>query len=149
MKHRASNARTAWVIWYCISLHVVWGLLLLYDPAAQHVTGLSGLIRLVRVPEAGAAVFLGVGVLAGVGLCRARAGGMRGLLEVLPQQSVLVVSAVGACEAVWLAHYADGVPRPRAFIAADQVPAVLIAAAHTLALVDCFLRGPRPATEAP
>src|SRR5216684_2079045 len=123
-------ARTAWVVWYCICLHLWWGLMLLVDPAARGVTAISD------------GVYFAVGLLAAAGLLRARPGSIRGLLELLPQQGVLLISAFGACEAVWKSTYADGVPRPRAFIAADQVPAVFIALAHSATLVHCFVRGP-------
>ncbi len=134
-------ARTAWVVWYCVSLHVWWGAMLLVDARASGVTAINDMTRLTGSVRASAVVYLSVGVLAAVGLLRARPGSIRGLLELLPQQAVLLISAFGACEAVWKSTYADGVLRPRAFIAADQVPAVFIALAHTATLVHCYVRG--------
>jgi hypothetical protein len=115
--------------------------MLLVDPAAQGVTAIHDMVRLTGSVRGSAAVFLLAGGLAAMGLLRARTGSTRGLIEVLPQQGVLLVSALGACEAVWNSTYADGVPRPRAFIAADQIPAVFIAVAHSLSVIHCFARG--------
>ena len=142
MGPNAFMARTAWVVWYCICLHLWWGLMLLVDPAARGVTAINDLTRLTGSAPISAGVYFAVGLLAAAGLLRARPGSIRGLLELLPQQGVLLISAFGACEAVWKSTYADGVPRPRAFIAADQVPAVFIALAHSATLVHCFVRGP-------
>lgn len=137
----ARPARMAWVIWYCICLHAWWGVMLLLDPAVQGVTAINFMTTLTGSAWGSALVFLGVAGLATVGLLRARPRTTTGLIEVLPQQVVLLLSAFGACAAVWLSRYADGVPRPRAFIAADQVPAVFIVLAHTAALLDCFVHG--------
>jgi hypothetical protein len=115
--------------------------MLIVNPAAQGVTAIHDMTRLTGSAAASAVVFLGVAALAATGLIRARWGSIRGLLEVLPQQAVLLISAFGACEAVWRSMYADGEPRPRAFIAADQIPAVFIALAHSAALIHCFARG--------
>jgi len=53
----------------------------------------------------------------------------------LPQQTLLIITAIGAVLAAISGHYADGVPRPTLFILADQFPPILIAAAHTVAIV--------------
>jgi hypothetical protein len=145
----AQARRTAWVIWYCVCLHLWWGLMLLLDPAAAGVTAINSVTRLTGSVWGGALVFLVVGGLAAVGLLRAEPGRTRGLVQVLPQQAALLLSALGACEAIWRSTYADGVPRPRAFIAADQIPAVFIALAHTAALIDCFIHGAATGRERP
>jgi hypothetical protein len=45
-----------------------------------------------------------------------------------------MMSAAGAIEAMWLGQFADGVLRPTAFIAADQMYTVLAALGHTVAI---------------
>jgi len=138
------SARTAWAIWFCVCLHIWWGLMLLIDPQAKGVTAISLMVRVLNSSTLAAIVFFLAGALAAVGILRARPGRMIGLLEVLPQQAVLLMSAFAACAAVYASQYADGVPRPRAFIAADQAPAVFIMLAHTASLFDCFIpRAPR------
>ena len=57
----------------------------------------------------------------------------------IPQQSLLLVSAAGAITAMVLSQFADGVVRPRAFIAADQMHIVLAALGHGAAIVSAGL----------
>jgi hypothetical protein len=54
----------------------------------------------------------------------------------LPQQTLLIVSAIGGMVAAALGHYADGVMRPHLFIAADQLPGVVAAVCHSFAIID-------------
>jgi hypothetical protein len=61
-----------------------------------------------------------------------------GLLLILPQQFLLLVSMGGAIEAVVKGVYADGTVRPSVFIFVDQFPAILIACFHTLAIFDIY-----------
>ena len=138
MQERRHGILTKWIIWYSIGIHLLWGSMLLVDPAAKGVTAIHGLFRLVGTAPRAAAVYLVVGCLAGWGLWRAREGRARGLIAIVPQQAVLLISAFSAGEAVWNSQYADGVVRSRAFIGADQLPVVFLAAAHTIAMVHIF-----------
>jgi hypothetical protein len=54
----------------------------------------------------------------------------------LPQQLLLIISAVGGIVAIISGHYADLEPRPRFFIAADQMPGIVAAFCHTFAIID-------------
>lgn len=63
----------------------------------------------------------------------------RGLLELLPQQFTLMMSAGGAIVCIWAGHFADGVIRPSAFLLVDQIPAVLIALMHSGAIVEIYI----------
>jgi hypothetical protein len=60
----------------------------------------------------------------------------------LPQQALLTFSAYAAVVAVAVAHYGDGVTRPRPFILADQVPAVFAMVLHTAAVIEMHARWP-------
>jgi len=51
-----------------------------------------------------------------------------------------MMSAAGAIEAIFISQYADGVLRPWAFIAADQVYSIIAALGHTLAMALFVLR---------
>jgi hypothetical protein len=62
------------------------------------------------------------------------------LAALLPQQAILTLSAYAAVAAVVVAHYGDGVIRPRAFILADQAPVMLAFALHTAAVVEMHAR---------
>lgn len=57
-----------------------------------------------------------------------------GIVAMLPQQFLLLLSGGGALKSVLDSAYADGVTRPQAFIASDQMPIMLFAAAHTLGI---------------
>lgn len=141
MTQRTRSHSSAWVIWYCVALHAWWGVILLYDPAASGVTAIAEMTRLTRTTTAAGIVYLGVSAMATIGLLRVRPGSTAGLLELLPQQGALLISAFGACQATIASRFADGVVRSWAFIAADQAPAVLIAIAHTAALIGVFAAG--------
>ncbi|MEX0873494.1 MAG: hypothetical protein WD646_15920 [Actinomycetota bacterium] len=67
-------------------------------------------------------------------------GTLRGWLLMLPQQGLLILSAVGGLVAIASGHYADLEPRPRLFIAADQMPAIVAAFCHSFAIIDLNYR---------
>jgi len=66
----------------------------------------------------------------------------QGLATLLPQQAIMTFSAYAAVVAVAAAQYGDGVTRPRLFILADQVPAVLTMVLHTAAVIEMHARWP-------
>ena len=128
----------SWIIWYAVALHVVWGLMLLSQPAAAWVTAVNGVTRIVPT-SAAALLFIVVGAVASAALLRVLPARFS-LLAVLPQQALLIMSASAAIQAMARSSFADGVVRPRAFLIADQLPAVLIAVLHTAAILDLHLR---------
>lgn len=121
------------VIAYAICLHALWAALLVADQSVKKITAIASLTQYVTYPR-GAVIFLTVAVLACVGLFVQRR--MVRLLLLLPQQAILFLSAGGAMEAIWVAHFPDGYAASRSFIAADQFPAILIAIAHTWAILQ-------------
>lgn len=52
---------------------------------------------------------------------------------VIPQQFILIISAFGAINAIVLSQFADGVIRPRQFIAVDQVYSLVLAVFYVYA----------------
>ena len=52
-----------------------------------------------------------------------------------PQVLVILLAAISSGQAIWLSHYADGVIRPRGFIAADQVHPLILLAFHQWAFL--------------
>ena len=130
--------RGVWVVYMAVALHLVWGVLFLVSGEALGSTPAAALLRLTGSP-----------ILAGV-LCLAGAAiaiygeRRRDWWALLPQQALLVLSAVGSLEAVIGGHYADGVPRPVVFILSDQLPMILGALFHTLVLVDLGRTWTRP-----
>ena len=131
----------SWMIWYAIGLHLTWGVCVLVTPQTAGVTAIYhvSLVFMGNTWATGAAL-LGVGALAVAGLAVKSKSATIWFL--LPQQFVLVLSAVGAIVASIGGHFADGVPRPHAFIFADQTPALLAAVLHTLAFLDIYFSPP-------
>ena len=60
------------------------------------------------------------------------------LLLYAPQQFFMVVSAFGAAKAIGRSQFADGVPRPWAFILSDQHLWLFVGIAHTAAILMRF-----------
>ena len=121
-----------WIIWYAVAMHALWALALLMDARAAMCTGVHSLaalfrdrwlLTLVLLAASGATIWGHFHQVSRVWLC-------------IPQQFLLMVTALGAVGAIMRQSFADGVPRPAAFIFADQLPAVLAAVFHTLALLD-------------
>src|SRR5687767_15114475 len=104
------------MVLFAVALHLVWAAILFVDDAALGATALSALHRWIPMPWLTWVILLAA-------LCALLAMGIRYpwvLLLLLPQQVLLIMSASGAVEAIWIAQFADGVVRPRAFLAADQ-----------------------------
>lgn len=152
------------MVLFAVALHLLWAVLIEVDHAALGATGVSALYLYIGAPRMLAfvdrmlafvdavlgAVGLGalhlsigapqllavviacVALLALLGIFTRRPWIVVALL--LPQQALLMMSAAGVIEAIWLAQFADGVFRPRAFIAADQMYSVLAAIGHTVAI---------------
>lgn len=117
---------------YAILLHVAWAVIILVDDAAVNATAVNALFRWIH-PAPLLALVIGVAAaLAIVGLFT-RVPWI--VLLLMPQQILLMMSAAGAIEAIWIAQFADGVIRPRAFLAADQLYSVLAAIGHTVAII--------------
>ena len=133
---RVSNA---WIIWYAVVLHTVWGCLLLRSPAAYGATALHVFNDLPRGLMA-AALFSAAGLA--VWAITRRQPSLKSLAALLAQQALLTLSAYAAVAAVFVAHYGDGVPRPPLFILADQAPAIIAFVLHTAAVIEMHARRP-------
>ena len=101
--------------------------MVLADPAALGVTSLNA-----QAVVFGNRFVLAAFMLCAVGLAlwRELSSGAKtrgSTLWFFPQFSLTVIAAIGALACAALGHYADGVPRPFAFISADQVSYPVIA----------------------
>jgi hypothetical protein len=120
------------MVCYAIGLHLSWAVILLIDSSATNATAVHALYRYLHsVPLLSLMLFAAAG-LAMKGLCT-RVPWI--VLLLLPQQILLLMSAAGAVEAIWISQFADGVIRPRAFLAADQIYSILAAIGHTVAII--------------
>ena len=129
--------RRQWVIWYAVVLHVVWGAVLMFSAAPANTTPLAKLSKLLP-PQLLGAVLLAVGLWAGLATWRGKHSPSE-VAGLLVQQGLLVATGISSLWQVALGCYADGVPRPWAFIFADQLPSILAPVMHTFALLDAFV----------
>lgn len=119
------------MVFFAVVLHLVWGTCILVDAAATNATAVHAVYQYVHPPIALALTFYTVAILAAIGLATKSPWIV---LLLLPQQLILMMSASGAIDAMWLAQFADGVIRPRSFLIADQLYSVLLAVGHTIAI---------------
>jgi hypothetical protein len=120
------------MIYYAVFLHGMWALMIL---SSDDPFGSTPLHVLEMHPRFFTSLLLGgTATLAVIGI--GKRGTTAGWLLLLPQQVLLMISAVGGIVAAALGHYADGVTRPHLFIAADQLPGIVAAACHTFAIID-------------
>ena len=129
----------AWIVWYAVVLHTAWACLLLLSSAVYGPTALRVFHDLPRDLMAGA-LFSASG-LAIWALTRHEPS-LKSLAALLPQQALLTLSAYAAVAAVFVAHYGDGLVRPRLFILADQAPAIIAFVLHTAAVIEMHARRP-------
>lgn len=120
------------MVMYAVILHLIWALLILFDPSALGATPLDSLYRYIHSPLQ---LSLILAVVAFVAAAGSFARMPVQVLALVPQQIVLMMTAAGSIEAIWLAQYADGVFRPRTFMLADQANSILAACGHTIAII--------------
>lgn len=121
-----------WIIWYAIVMHWIWGITLLFSRDPLAITTISSLIAsgFVTAPHA-AIMYLSIAFLALIGMAAPK---VVGVLLLIPQQIVLIISAVGAFRAMMTGVFPDGAIRSHSFLVADQIPAVLAAIFHLFAV---------------
>lgn len=125
-----------YIILLACLLDASWALLLRF-PGAGAATPLSLIVRICGGPGRAAIVLTLTSAAAIVfpfrryGVSVVQMG-----LHLIPQQVVLLVSALGGARAIVDGHYADGVERSSAFIAADQLPIILLALLYTVVVLE-------------
>jgi hypothetical protein len=130
------------MIWYAVILHLVWGIVGITNLSTPlFTTTFYGLLQLTGSSQLETSLILiGASVSSTLSLLKFRDRRDLGLLLVLPQQFLLLVSMGGAIQAVILSKFADGTIRPSAFILIDQFPAILVACLHSLAIFEMYSR---------
>ena len=129
---------SATIVWFATIQHIVWGLLLIPTGVALNATALSAFREHSEHHVLIAVLLFTAAACAALGLTRPTLG-WRSMLLMLPQQAILTVSAVTALLAITTGRYGDGVERPQAFIAADQLPVILLLVFYTVAVIDLHL----------
>ncbi len=120
------------MVLYCTALHLAWAILISKSHDATGATPVSALASLFKSDTALVIVLVSAAILSMVGLV-SRLPWMVVLL--MPQQSLLLISAFGGLAAIVGSQYADGVIRPQEFIAADQIGTILAALGHAGAII--------------
>jgi hypothetical protein len=131
-----------WIVCYAAILHLAWAVILFAFPPVR-TTALDLLVHLFGnfAPVTGLVLVVSIAcALAGL---RLRNRPVLSFALLLPQQYLVIVSAVGALGAMLAGHFADGIVRPSEFIIADQAPAVLLALMHAAALLERYAWRPR------
>lgn len=120
-------------ILYVTVLHIIWAFGLIIDSSSIHVTAFMAVRWICGSNYFWAWVLLASSVLA----FKSRDDhGTKGVIMLIPQQSILIMCALSAVYCIVQSSYADGVIRPRAFIFTDQIRLVLLAFFHTFAIVQ-------------
>ena len=113
-------------------LHMSWGAALLFGPL--HTTGIELILALALGHNIIAAIVLmTVAWSAFAGLFCSNL--LAGVSLLLPQQFVLIASAIGAIFCIIDGRFADGAIYPRPFVFVDQIYLVLLAAGHAQQIV--------------
>lgn len=120
------------VVLCCIALHLTWAGLIMADPATVNVTSVSGPFSIFKTRQMLAISLVGCAIAA-IGSSFVRFPW--NMLMLLPQQTILQMSAASSFLAIIGMQYADGVTRPLGFIFADQLHSILFALGHALAIV--------------
>jgi len=129
--------RVSVMVLFAVTLHFFWAFIILYDPQSLGATGIASLYRIIHPSSLLVLTLVCSSTLTLIGLL------LRyplSFILLIPQQILLMMSAAGAIEAIFISQYADGVLRPWAFIAADQVYSIIAALGHTLAMALFVLR---------
>jgi len=122
--------RFRFIFFLAITLHLTWAVLLLSDASPAGTTPISQTATIFGRYWT-AAVFAVVGLAALYALWRDNANPF----WLIPQTAILGAATAGGLAAVASGQYADGTARPWQFILADQLPTILLALFHLIAVI--------------
>ena len=125
------------IIILAIIMHFLWGLCLILSPVAIHTTGIDIVLQAFPNHYIAGLIFSIIAGCSFLSILRNKIDWI-GVLLLIPQQILLIISAGGALNNIFLGHFADGVVRSRYFIFADQLPAILITIFYTLAILQTY-----------
>lgn len=131
-----------YIILFASVMHIGWGTLLFISPSAGASTPVNVLVRVFGGPIRTGIVLYLVAVVALLYLFLPhRINPIAMALMLIPQQTVLLMSAGAGLVAVFHQMYADGVARPWEFILADQLPVILAALLYTAVVLEAGVEG--------
>mgnify|MGYP001607911449 CR=1 FL=1 len=117
-------------------IHLIWAVLLASSSAAGMATAPSYLLDWAHSRYILSALLVVASVMALLATFRTVEASPRMALLLAPQGALLLLGATGAVQAMMTSQFADGVNRPWAFIAADQMWAPVFAVCHQWALAS-------------
>lgn len=138
MNWSAFRERLLWhsgatLVGYVTALHIGWAILVQISGHAMLTTPISTLADLLGSGWLLSLVLVGAAASAAGGALAPRR--LIGLALMLPQQTILIVAAIGAAHAVLVGSYPDGTLRWWPFILTDQLGIILLAPAYTVAVL--------------
>lgn len=124
------------LVFFVSVMHVLWGILLLVNGGPISTTATSLLRHLLPDYELRAIVYILAGLMPAT-LLR-WPGSVTGLLFCLPQQVLLILSAISAMVAITNGQFADGIDRGWIFLMADQGIYILLALLYSFEALDRY-----------
>lgn len=127
------------IIYSAAALHIAEASIILSSKAADSSIGIASMFQATYNQRLALALTLLNSSLLAILAVRARAG-LFAIFALLPQQTLLAVTAIGALSFAFMGHYADGYAPAggQLFILADQLPRILGAVAHGAAFYQWF-----------
>lgn len=127
------------MVLYASVYHMIWGVLIILYGRQLLFTASVSLTKLIPAYQLRGIILILVAVIA------MSAGFFKGkiltqLLMLLPQQTILLLSAFSVVSAIGAGHFGDGVPRPWEFILLDQLPILITAIMYTIAVLEPGIR---------
>jgi uncharacterized membrane protein len=126
------------IIYYALIVHIIWGIVIIFNPDPIRTTTLNDLYSYIPNSYLLAATLIGFSLLTLWGIHGSVNLGRKRVFFLIPQQLLILASALTAFNAITSGQFADGVVRPNLFIFVDQLPALVIAVLYTIAIFDPF-----------
>ena len=121
------------IVLLVLCLHLTWAGLIAWTGRYIHSTPLAIVTQTLGSPHILALTLSLSCLLAVVGMFAQAA--LTRVICFVPQQTLVSMSFASAFGAVAAGQYADGVVRSFAFILSDQLPSMLVAVFHTIAII--------------
>ena len=128
-----------WMVFSAVVVHAIWGCMLLVSDAPLHCTPMAE-TPFRHLQYMAAIIYIAAAIMALVPIMSLYSKStLVDLVLCTPQQILLMMSAMSAIWCIIRGAYADGEPRPRMFIAADQLWVIVSMCVHTFALIDWYV----------
>ena len=130
--------RTLWLLWVVSLNHLIWGVVLLFSGDPVNVTAIHHISTVLGGRWTCCVGLLAISIAAIAGLLFKKR--MLSLCCLLPQQFLVIGSAIAASQSIWSGTFADGTFRGHMFLGADQGIHILMGLFHTVSIVEVHSR---------